>query len=165
MSDSQNDSNLLLPDADSQGWFKLVIPTISDIFGALWDNPSPNSQIELLPFIYCKLDPELVAFDIELSQPMYAVDKVCLVQIDRASQPGSKNKTIPVVIMGLSVLSSEQENRCFLPTTAVSCIIPIRPDHVLIDTFKVATSESCLVEPTTQEARSIISLPGNPPLK
>lgn len=160
MSKNLDDPNLILSDDDVKGWFKFIIPNIADIFGALWGNTVPGSQVELLPFIYCKLDQQQVAFDLELSQPMYAIDKVCLVQIDRAPKPGSK--VIPVVILGLRAISAEHECRCYLPTFAVSCIIPIRPDHELINSFEIATNEGQVIAPTTQEASSILNLPGNP---
>ncbi len=157
MTSPLDDPKLLLSDDDSQGWYKLIIPNISDIFGAIWNNPAPGAQTELMPFIYCKFDSEQVAFDIELSQPLYALDKVCLVQVDRA--PKSNSKIIPVTIIGLGAISAEQEGRCFLPTVVVSCIIPVRPSHELVDSLKKATTESLLVTPTIQEASSIINLP------
>lgn len=157
MTSPSDDTNLLLSDDDTRGWYKLIIPAISDIFGAIWNNPLPGAQTELMPFIYCKFDSEPVAFDIKLSQPLYALDKVCLVQVDRT--PKANSKIIPVTIIGLGALSAEQEGRCFLPTVVVSCIIPVRPNHELVDSLKIATTESRLITPTPQEANSIINLP------
>jgi len=54
------------------GWFKLLIPKIDAVFGGLfW-----NDQVKFtpLPFVYGKLDPEQVAFDVELSIPFLAID-------------------------------------------------------------------------------------------
>lgn len=156
MSHPPNDSNILSDSPDSHGWYKLILPDILTIMGSLWSNPE-DPQVELLPFIYAKLDPEQTAFDITLSQPMYALDRVCLVQIDRAPKSGSK--IIPVVIIGLAAISSEQEGRCYIPTYAVSCIIPVKPDHPLVDTLIKASTESLVVTPSIYETGTILNLP------
>lgn len=149
---------LIIPQDDARrGWFKLIVPAIDEVFGDWWGN-DPH---KLLPFIFAKMDPDQVAFDVELSQPMYALDKVALVQADKRKK-GDTSKITPVTVVGLSAVSSEQEGHCYLSVGLVSCIIPIKPDHILVDTLITATTESQIVAPTTQETRKILDISGNP---
>ena len=153
------DTKLMLSEDDRQGWFKLILPTVTDLFGSLWHNPA-ESQIELMPFVYGKLNSDPVAFDLGLSHPMYAVDRLCLVQIDRTP---TENVIIPVDIIGLTVISSEQEGRCYIAVSHVTCIIPVKPEHSMVDTLIKATTEQLVVTPTPQETSGILNLPGNKP--
>jgi len=149
---------VIIPEGEERrGWFKLMIPAIVEVFGEI----VIGQKMDLLPFIYAKLDPDQVAFNIDLSQPMYALDKVALVQIDRARKP-DPSKPLPVNLVGLAVISSEQEGRCYIPTGLVSCIIPVKSDHPLVGTLIMATTESQLVMPTLQESAKILDMSGQP---
>jgi len=156
--------SLAFGDEERQGWFKLVIPAIEDVFGQMLIKFNPQ-QPELVPFIYCRLDSEEVAFDDKLSQPMLALDKVCLVQVDAAKRTVSNSKVVPVTVIGLSIVSSEHEGRCYIPAALVSCIIPVKPDHAMINALLTTTSESQLITPTVQEAGTILNLPSAPEKK
>lgn len=161
---------LIIPQGEERnGWFKLMVPAIEEVLGDI----VIGQQLKLLPFLYAKLDPEQVAFDIALSQPMFALDKVALVQIDQKrleqirAEQGQGRKTepkkpTPIQVVGLSVISSEQEGRCYLSVGLVSCIIPVRPEHPLVNALVVATSESQIIAPTAQEASKILNMSGEP---
>lgn len=160
---SGGNSNLILPGEDRKGWFKLIVPAINEIFGHMW--AGSGQQATFLPFIYGKLDPDQTAFDTELSQPMYAIDRVCLVQMEQSKKkkPGEPvSKAVSVNIIGLSVISSEQEGRCYMPTALVTCILPVKPVHPLVDSLLIASTESHLVTPSVQETSSILSMPETP---
>jgi hypothetical protein len=140
------------------GWFKLVIPAIENVFGGMWANP----QATLLPFIYAKWDTEQAAFDVALNYPMYALDKVVLVQMDKTRKGDISSREVPVSVVALSVVSSEQESRCYIPAGSVSCIVPVKADHPLVEALVKCTSEGHLVIPSAQETAKILDMSGNP---
>jgi len=155
--------NILPEDDARRGWFKLVIPAMSDVFGHLWG----TAQASIWPFIFCKMDPEQTAFDIELSVPLYALRDVVLVQASHPTSKGSgKIPKMSIMLIALSKVASEHEDRCYMPSALVSLIIPIKPDHEIVSTLIQATTESGLVLPTDEEVQQvgskILSLKGEP---
>ena len=149
---------VIIPESEERrGWFKLMIPAITEVFGDI----VIGQKMSLLPFVYAKLDPDQVAFNIDLSLPMYALDKVALVQMDKSRKP-DPGKPVPVNLVGLAVISSEQEGRCYMSTGLVTCIIPVKSGHPLVNTLILATTESQLVMPTLQESAKILDMSGQP---
>jgi hypothetical protein len=143
----------LIPEGDERrGWFKLVIPDVNIIFGPLLN---PKGGIRLMGFIYGKIDPEQAAFDVSLTVPYIAVDRVLLAQEVRGQDGGVKVGGVP-----LKVLAHEHENRCYVPTQLVTCVIPLDPHDPAVELFVRATDESLVKLPTADEVKKIVDMTG-----
>jgi len=153
------------------GWFKLLIPEMDKVFGGLfW---SDQVKFSPLPFVYGKLEPDMVAFDVELSVPFLAVDRVVLVEIveskmeDEDEDEGSGAETqveeqaethFEIKVRPLKLLAMDQENRCFIPTRFVTCILPVDPRHPLVATLIAVTTD--IVIPPPGEVGKILDIKG-----
>lgn len=151
------------------GWFKLLIPEMDVVFGGLfW---SDQVKFTPLPFVYGKLDPEQVAFDVELSVPFLALDRVVLVEIveskkddddadmDTEEQVEEQVKThFEIKVRPLKLMAMDQENRCFIPTRFVTCILPVDPRHPLVATLIAVTTD--IVIPPAGEIGKILDIKG-----
>lgn len=176
-------SNAKVPVSDGDprsGWFKLLIPKMDIVFGSLfW-----NDQVKFspLPFVYGKLDPELVAFDVELSVPFLALDRVVMVEIVESKKDDKGEDTeeqveeqaeeqveeqieeeeakthFEIKIRPLKMLAMDQENRCFIPTRFVTCILPVDPRHPLVTTLIAITTD--IVIPPAGEVGKILDIKG-----
>lgn len=133
-----------------RGWYKLLIPDIKEVFGGLFWSGGP--EINPLPFVYGRLDPDQVSFDCTLSIPFLAIDRVVLAQIDTrpgAQQPVADGQmAFQMQMIPLKMLALDQENRCYIPADVVTCIIPLDTRHPIITTLVQVTSESGLIIPS-----------------
>lgn len=133
-----------------QGWFKLLIPDIKEVFSGLFWNE--RLKVEPLPFMYGRLDPDQTAFDCALSVPFLAVDRACLVQVDsrpETQQPaGPDQVAFQLQMIPLKMLALDQESRCYIPTDVVTCIIPLDTRHPMVAALVQITSESGLIIPS-----------------
>lgn len=144
MADVQSDTD------PRRGWFKLLIPDIKEVFGGLfWGG---WLEVEPLPFIYGRLDPDQVSFDCTLSIPFLAIDRVVLAHADKrpgVQQPVADGQVgFQMQMIPLKMLALDQENRCYIPADVVSCIIPLDARHSIIATLVQVTSESGLIIPS-----------------
>jgi len=152
-----------------EGWFKLMIPEMEKVFGGLfW-----NDQIKFspLPFVYGKLDPGQVAFDVQLSIPFLALDRVVLVELpdEDADEDEDEEVSVDAVAEGsmvhfnikirpLNLIAMDQQNRCYIPTRFVTCILPVDPHHPLV-TYLIAVTTG-VVLPQAGEVGKILDLSG-----
>lgn len=137
-----------------RGWFKILIHDFQEVFhGLFW---SEELDIEPLPFIYGRLDPEQVSFDCALSIPFLAVDRVVFVRSDErpeARQPVASGEIgFPMQMIPLKLLAVDQENRCYIPAEVVTCIIPVDTRHPIVAALVQVTSESGLIIPSISDA-------------
>jgi len=139
------------PKDPRQGWLKVILPGVMQMFGAMIG----AEDIMLAPYLYCKIDGE-AAFDPQLSVPMVALTDVIIVRIDEAQTPGK----VVVHLHSLAQVHPENENRCYIPAAAIPVIIPIRPDHVNIQKYINAATDSNLVIPSEMEVAKIIDVSG-----
>ena len=144
---SENNLLIVSTNEDAVGWFKLCIPEMEEILGGL----VPNPAIRLLTFLYCKLGGE-VAFDDKLSVPFLTLEKVLFASQETKKGPSSAM----VLLVPLKGISPEHEDRCYIPASFVSCIIPLNPKSSIINTLVNITNESHLVMPTADEMGKIL---------
>lgn len=165
--------NEVTSDTDPRrGWFKLLIPDIKVVFGGLFWSEQMR-QIELLPFMYGRLDPDQVSFDCELSVPFLAVDRVVLTKVDdrpemqRPEEERAEGEIgLPIQMIPLKMTAMDQVNRCYIPAEYVTCIIPLDVSHPIIMSLTQITSESGLIIPQGPGVTGLsVTSPSGPPSK
>lgn len=156
------------------GWHKILIPDIDEVFSALF--LGDQLQIDPLPFMYGRLDPNQFAFDCQLAIPFLAIDRVVMVKLDDRPEArttaGPNGVGFPIQLLPLKMLAMDNENRCYIPTELVSCIIPVDPTHPMVAQLVHVTSESGLIIPQgpgispasigTEGPAQIVDLTGRP---
>lgn len=144
------------------GWHKILIPDIEDVFSALF--LGDQLQIDPLPLVYGRLDPEQVAFDCQLSLPFLAIDRVVLIKLDDRPEAlataGPDAVGFPIQLLPLKSLAMDNENRCYIPTELVSCIIPVDSTHPIVQQLVRITSDSGLIIPQGPGVRPTIGAEG-----
>ena len=124
------------------GWFKIFISEPMSVFAGMLCG---LSEISLSPLMYGKIDSEPTAFDLQLGIPFLAIDRAVLVQVIsgtvRTSDVGASYQ---VLFFPLSKLSAEQQNRCYIPVSCVTCIVPVRPEDSITVTLVQITSEDII---------------------
>lgn len=175
-------SNAKVPAAESDlrgGWFKLLIPEIETVFGGLfWGD---QLKLDLLPFVYGKIDPTQVAFDVEMSVPFLALDRVVLVELvegekkesdegkdedaeiqveedAEAQTEGQAEIHFEIKVRPLKLAAIDLENRCYIPARYVACILPVDPRHPLVTTLIALTSD--VIVPPAEEVGKILDIQG-----
>ncbi len=157
------------------GWYKLFIPELREVLGGLFIDPQIGSTFDPFPFIYGRIDADQVAFDIGLDAPLYAVDSVVLLGKDPGDEgrtevlsgpevaPGQEVLALKVQLRPLSMFADENTNRCYLPTDCVTCILPVKAKHPIINILVKMTTQSDLVLPpvgTMADGPRILNLDG-----
>jgi len=117
---------------ERQGWYKFIIPEITNIIVT----PIPNAYPNILPWIYAKFNIEEIPSGFGRCN-RYALEKVVIVGRRPNSDAVGK---ITMDFQSLKALSEEHADRLYIAYEDVSAIIGIDPTSKMIDVLLKVTS-------------------------